>query len=346
MWEYYAEYALNGGAWQQLQDWASDLSETLVLPAGTTSADVRVKARDAVITTDESEWSATASYNVALSGSEFASEDFTGTAGVNLNTLPGWAKHPSYSANIVITDDGRFRGADKWGVGVYYKDIAPPSADYSVAIDIIVDAFDFYVTDYLTVGSAGRIDTAADTHYVAQYYEEPGAGAGGSIELKKVVAGVTTTLGSIYSYTATVDVPFNIELVMDGTSISVKLNGVTIIGPITDSDITAAGRAGVMNYNWATDTDGVQGDNFVATPITVGNTGAMWDSLAPTLDGSPVNIGDGSVELRTITVPAATYAYPYWIRYDGSAQKVHRVNAGTYVQTVKAGTVEILSTVP
>ena len=58
-----------------------------------------------------------------------------------------------------------------------------------------------------------------------------------------MVGGTQTQLGSSHSFTLTNDVAARIRLRMNGSSISGWLNGAVVIGPITDTNITAAGHA-------------------------------------------------------------------------------------------------------
>lgn len=90
------------------------------------------------------------------------------------------------------------------------------------------------------VGPACRMSAIAQTAYFAQANTT-------EIKLYRVVAGVFAQLGSDAAAAAATDV---LELICSGTSISVKKNGVTIIGPETDA-VIAAGSAGLWGFQAA-----------------------------------------------------------------------------------------------
>ncbi len=96
------------------------------------------------------------------------------------------------------------------------------------------------------VSPVGRLNTAADTYYQVQLKRGP---VTKDIRLFKTVAGTFTQLGSTYTgFTPTNSTPFTLTLSMSGTSITAKVNGSVVIGPITDSDISAAGKAALYNF--------------------------------------------------------------------------------------------------
>ena len=64
-----------------------------------------------------------------------------------------------------------------------------------------------------------------------------------------------TQLGSTYTISTSDGNDYTVELVMNGTAISVRWQGSTVIGPVTDSTHTAAGKVWVRPQN-ATSTTG------------------------------------------------------------------------------------------
>lgn len=90
-----------------------------------------------------------------------------------------------------------------------------------------------------------------------------------SLDLWKFVSGVYTQLGSYTLPSIAVDTPYRIELSMSGSTIKVYLDGVERIS-VSDSSITAAGRAGLMvGANWlgtpntpASNSSGLHLDNW------------------------------------------------------------------------------------
>lgn len=196
-------------------------------------------------------------------GYPIASDTFTDTAGTSLashtpDTGGSWTLHSSYTGSAAISDANRVR-SNSTAISVYYHSVSPPGADYPVSADIY--ALTLPTAPHGT-GIVGRLDTASDTYYRARYNAQ-------ALEwqLHKVVSGVTTQLGSGYGQTISTSTPYRLTLQMSGTSISLLVDGVTRVGPITDSAISAAGKAGVhftSNTSASTNTTGVHLDNFTA----------------------------------------------------------------------------------
>lgn len=197
-------------------------------------------------------------------GSDFVTDTFTegGTGTVSLNTHVGevgatWTGHPhaNYGGGPLTldVDVDRVYGT---GTNASYTSGTPPSADYYVQANFCVQT-----VIAQSNGIAGRMDTTADTMYLARLVD------GVNWQLRKIVAGAATTLGS----TSSTGVPSagncaTGKLTMTGDQISFSVTGSgTVIGPITDSAITAAGRAGIRNNGAvATATTGIHLDNFSA----------------------------------------------------------------------------------
>lgn len=130
--------------------------------------------------------------------------------------------------------------ANRWypasSLRILYASGVPGSADYDV------EGVIFCVTETAVnahVGVCGRMDTAADTGYSALYVQ------GAGWQLYRRVAGVQAQLGSTYVAAMTPGTSQGIRLVMRGNQISLYVDGVLRVGPVTDANITAAGRAGV-----------------------------------------------------------------------------------------------------
>lgn len=165
---------------------------------------------------------------------QFASADFTGTDSTELSAVDGnWAKISPATGNLTISSN-RIIG-DAGATAAYYHSASPGTADYSVSCDIIRQS----TGTVSGAGVVGRASTGAQTYYHARYNA-------GQVQLYKFVSGTATLLGTAYTTgTLTVGVAYRLELVMNGTSISAKWDGVTRVGPVTDSAITANGNAGV-----------------------------------------------------------------------------------------------------
>ena len=133
-------------------------------------------------------------------------------------------------------------GADYY---CYGQLITPPSADYTVEASLLK------ITDVARdYGVAGRISNTAETFYYT--YWNGGGGASGTWYLFKMVAGTPTQLDSVAGTFNLGDYK-RIQLIMNGTSIAVKVNGTEIL-TATDGAITDAGFAGVYASGSGADT--------------------------------------------------------------------------------------------
>lgn len=142
------------------------------------------------------------------------------------------------------------------GNAIYNISAAPPSADYTVQADL---AF-VTVTASDRAGVYARFNSGTNTYYRAIFT------VGTGLVLIKVVSGVSTQLGSTYSgYSPSVNDVRTLQLIVSGTTLSVTLGGVTVIGPVTDSAIASVGSAAlIMTAATASDSSGVQLRNFSA----------------------------------------------------------------------------------
>lgn len=211
------------------------------------------------------------------SGSVFVSDSFTDTAGTALTSHIGetgatWVKHPNFTSGAAVIGSA----GDVYSTSANSTfDLAsgiPNSPDYTVACDL----------DFLT-----KLSTSASYGVVARYdpsastgYEAAWSGLGGQWQLIKHVAGSNVAL-----QTNTVTLPTGVhrfELEVAGSTITAYADGVVVLGPITDTDITAAGRAGIRLSGVASDSTGVHIDNFAATNSSAGVSVTGAASLAAT----------------------------------------------------------------
>jgi hypothetical protein len=131
----------------------------------------------------------------------------------------------------------------------YYNSLTPGTADYSVAVDCYITGTGS-LNDFC--GPIGRANTGANTYYQVTLQDA------GFYSLSKMVAGVSTVFeGGIFDTSVqTFPLPswIKVKLTMTGTSISGSIffysTGATITTAIyTDSDIAAAGKAGIGGNN-------------------------------------------------------------------------------------------------
>lgn len=199
---------------------------------------------------------------------EFASDTFTGTEGAELSAYDAaWTRHTSYTINSEIAAN-RVRQSASLGSSAYWHSGTPANADYSVSADL------FFKETNGGSGSAGpigRADTAANTFYHARYF----GSASDAWQLYKFVAGTATLLGSS-AQAITDETSHNCVLRMVGTTIELYKDGEgTALISVTDSAITAAGKAGFRFFDNTTtpsDVVGIHIDNFSAVDISGAGT--------------------------------------------------------------------------
>jgi hypothetical protein len=190
---------------------------------------------------------------------DFATDTFTDStdamnlAGHTPDLGGAWVDHPhaNYTATAHLnTTTGRIYSS---GTSAYSLTVTPSSANYEVEMDFCV------VTSTLQ-GSAvtARMDTTNDTMYMGRLVDAT------SWQVRKIVNGTQTTLGSL----STTGVPTigncaTGKLVVNGDQISFVVTGSgTVVGPITDTAITAAGKAGVRFSGSGSATTGTHMDNL------------------------------------------------------------------------------------
>lgn len=123
------------------------------------------------------------------------------------------------------------------GRQVFYTAADPDDANYVVEADLDMVTT---VTGEI-IGVVGRCNVSLLTMYYARYSVAAG------IQLFKIVNGNLTQLGSNFATTFANGSTNTISLVMNGTAISVEVNGVQRIA-VTDGSITAKGKAGIAIY--------------------------------------------------------------------------------------------------
>lgn len=188
---------------------------------------------------------------------DFVADSFTEASDTALASHTGetgatWTVHPSYAAGTTVdaATDRIFATGDPQA---YYASGVPPSANYTVCADV-------FMASALSVntGPCGRMSTTLNTMYCLRYNET-------AWQLRKLIDGAgTVTLGSSTNQLITVGNSKRACVVMNGTDISGTVEGVTEIGPITDSAITDAGRAGFRSAGVVTSTTGFHLDNLNA----------------------------------------------------------------------------------
>lgn len=216
---------------------------------------------------------------------QFASDTFTGTAGDTLDVYSAnWTRHSASASgvNAVISDVQRVRTSAA-GAALYYHSGTPANANYTVTADAV-----FIQTDGNASfsGIVGRLDTAANTYYMFRYIGSTTDG----YQLYKLVAGTATQLGSTAPAAVAAGTVKSIKLSMDSDQIKGFVDGVSTIA-VTDTAITAAGKAGVRPATAGADTEGIHLDNFSADDVAGGATPiTASDTLTPSLTEAQVSL--------------------------------------------------------
>lgn len=211
----------------------------------------------------------------SLTQPTYITDNFTDTAAINLSAHTAdsgstWTLHPQTpTGSILVSNANRIMG-NLAGDSLYYNSFVPTTANYTVKADF------FCVTNSgAIVHFCGRMDTTAKTFYMCRY-------DGANIALYKCVAGTYTQLGSNVAGVLSAGQAYSLQLVMVGNKISVQQNGTALIA-VTDSSITAAGRAGVLISSAETNTTGFHIDNF----RTYANNWAASSGGNPSLTYAP-----------------------------------------------------------
>jgi len=193
----------------------------------------------------------------------FVSDDFTGTNGTTQTAHTGatgavWAYVNGWTGPSAIQNNRLYAGASD---AVLYASGIPASADYTVTADI-------YTASLVSTGYAGvtgRSYTTGDYYYDAYIWWSSGTA---TIYLEYGHPGTDTTLGAHVVTTPTVGSTHTLRLKLQGTSLSVYWDNMTtpVIGPITHTSLTAAGRAGTVQGHGSA-TTGFHIDSFTATDL-------------------------------------------------------------------------------
>ena len=210
-----------------------------------------------------------------LGDGAISADELVDSSGVTLQTHTGdldasWTRHGSSSSTMIFTAANRVR-KNSTGTAIYYTGAAPSSANYSVEADI------YYASSISgqESGVIGRASTSANTYYVARYDQSVGAW-----NLAKYVNGTPTTLGTNYTQTLTAGATYRLTLTMNGSTISLSVDGVQRISA-TDTSISSAGRGGLRAADGTvspTNTTGIHTSVFRVTSLTTTATDSQGSS--------------------------------------------------------------------
>jgi len=243
--------------------------------------------------------------------SNFATYTFSGaTAGTDLNAYAPvagevggtWVRHASFSTNPAVFSAAKHARNNVAGaLSVYYSPAVPPAADYTVEGDFFA-AGGGYGSDI--DGVILRCNTSSDTFYTLVWL------LNSSWAIYKHGSTGSHNIGSGPIATPLVDgSTYTLKLSVSGSSLtgSVSTNGgafAVVVGPITDTDTTAAGQAGVYLQNGAaSDTEGLHLSGFRA-----------YAGTAPTVTSgtaSVSSVGNATASLVCGAASAGSGSYTY-----------------------------------
>lgn len=199
------------------------------------------------------------------SGTWPETDTFTDSAGTSLSshvpdTGGAWVLDSALPGNAVITVNQRLRQDDATGC-VWTVDVVPPTPHYTVSCRIY--AYSLLNFEFGT-GVAARWQGSGNG-YVAYYNAKVK-----TWNLGVVVNGVITQIGDPYSQTISLGTNYVLALSVNGTGISLSVDGVTLISG-TDSTYTTAGFAGIYfgveSGSISTDSTGVHLDDYTTGTI-------------------------------------------------------------------------------
>lgn len=198
----------------------------------------------------------------------FLNDTFTGTDGDTLISTHVGETGATWTRNTVGTfSGGQFviktnRIYTSGVTAMVYASGTPASADYSVILNLHVVT----IANINILGAAGRSSTNANTMYLA-YINRVTSGGTWTVYLNKRVTGTNTSFGNFVITTPTAGSDHTLELRMVGDQISLYYDGVLQVGPVTDTAITAAGRAGIYSDIAVTTTTGTHIDTITGSDI-------------------------------------------------------------------------------
>mgnify|MGYP001318790885 CR=1 FL=1 len=220
---------------------------------------------------------------------QFVNDTFTDGDATAITSHTGetgatWTKHGVATNTTAPTvRSNRLRCDDTGAVNaIYYASGTPASANYTVSLDWITGSGGAQTGDI--VGPLGRMATGTTDFYGALYLQ-----TAGGIRLYKFVAGTGTVIVAAVTFTPASSATYRITLDMQGTTIAGRIqrasdnnwlnssgswvSGQTNFGSVTDSSISAAGRAGFWGHGEnANDGAKFTFDNFSADDVVSGTT--------------------------------------------------------------------------
>ena len=259
----------------------------------------------------------------------FASDTFTDTAGTDIATHDAnWTTVTGNTGTFRISNANRLRGSST-SSAVYYYNVAPSSADYSVQCLLYV------VANGATqrTGVSGRCSSSDNTLYYTRLEGSNGW------QLYKRVSGAVTQLGSSVSQSVSAGNSWTLKLDMSGTTIKCVVDGVDTISQ-TDSAISSAGFPGVFNLSGIapSNTLGYHLDNWQAEEAG-GNVVVSGQLAVAASDSIPTTsiLGSISFSAKLATAKSIAIATSVSVAGGGGTTVINKIGAA--VSSAIAGTV-------
>lgn len=196
---------------------------------------------------------------VVPSSGVFAQDSFTDAAGTDLTAHApesggGWSLYDNVgvtSTSPKINAAGRLYNQGTTSTARFGT---PPSANYYV--EAVIDFVSAVASETVGITARDSGNTTTLDCYIFRW-------SGGNWQLFKTVDGTTTQLGSNVPDALTSG-SRTIRLTVNGSTISGSVGGSVVVS-VTDTDITAAGKAGIRNTTAQTATTGRQLASIVAS---------------------------------------------------------------------------------
>lgn len=205
----------------------------------------------------------------------FASDLFTDTTGTALashtptsgGSWSAWSAATDFaSSSMLITDANRVRTGTAGSNG-YFHSATPPSANYTVSVDIY---FASILGSTVFAGVLGRCTgTSTETSYVAFIN-----GQTGQISLGYWNFTFFTDSGLNYTPSISAGQTHTLAMRLTATQVIVSWDGSDVM-TWTNADITSAGKAGLFLSNATTNSTGPHIDNFQAGDLVAATKGPV-----------------------------------------------------------------------
>lgn len=179
------------------------------------------------------------------SGTNFAQDTFAGTGGTHLqahtdNLGNAWTQLDTTGTFLNLTGGGALNSSTGGGNQQIYNDAATPTcADYSVLATLTLN----------TSVAAGPTCRSTDKN---NRYQGIWNGFSSQWMIQKIVAGVTTTIGTPVAGTASGSQAMTFTC--SGSNFTLSIPGQSVTVTATDGSLTAAGKAGVTAINYTVQT--------------------------------------------------------------------------------------------